>query len=136
MAGRPENLTPAAEMAGNVRSLRHGVHSERRIGPRAARQKRAFLRRSGLRLRDLDPVARGLVDLYSRSLAKTQTLDAFFEENGILDEKGRPRPPAQIYFTSINTTRLCLCRLEEHLRKTGIEPSMVASLQAEARRLP
>jgi len=86
---------------GNLNALRHGGSSVAQIRPAARAQKRRFLRQVGLKASDLDGVALALLDNWARAQAKVQLLDAHFDEHGLLDEAGEPRPAAKIYFTAL-----------------------------------
>lgn len=124
-----------AHVEARFNATRHGATSSRQIVPRAARQKRRLLRQIGLRARDIDPVARGYLDLYCRAVAKVELLDDYFDEHGLLKADGEPQPATKFYVAVGNTARLALARLEDHLRAQGAAPSMVATLQGEARRI-
>ncbi|MBA2361427.1 MAG: hypothetical protein H0V79_10950 [Actinobacteria bacterium] len=112
---------------GNRNALVHGGESVAQIRPAARAQKRRFLRQVGLKASDLDGVALALLDNWSRAQAKVALLDAYFDEHGLLDASGEPRPAAKIYFTALNCARLAAVRLREHLRDRHADP--VAALQ-------
>ena len=114
---------------------RHGARSERRLTPLARNLKRNILRQLGLRASDVDPLALGYLELYVRALAKVRLYDAWVEEHGLIDEQGNSPGFMATYFASLNSARLALARLGEQLGRTASEPSMVAVLQGEARRL-
>jgi hypothetical protein len=63
-----------------------------------------------------------------------ELLDTYAETHGFLDEEGHPPGWAAFYFAALNSTRLTLVKLAEHLRTRGKgESSMVLALQAQAR---
>jgi hypothetical protein len=117
----------------NLNAVRHGATSEARIRPVAANHRRRVLRQLRLSARDLDSVGRGYLDLYVRAVAKVELLDRFFEANGFLDEKGEPRGGVKVYFVAVNSSRLALARLEEHVRQRGLGEGLDA-LIADGRR--
>jgi hypothetical protein len=120
---------------GNQLALRHGGRSQVQIKRVARTQKRRLLRQIGLRAGDLDGVALGLLDNWARAQAKVELLDLWFAEHGLIDEQGEPRAPTKIYFVAINSARLALVRLADHLKTRGAtDPSMIVVLQAKARR--
>ena len=111
------NLRPAPPFApGNQAAVTHGANSERQIRPRAAIQKRRFLRQIGLRQSDLDPIGVGLLDNWARAQAKLDVLDAYAAEHGFIDRRGKPRGFAAVYVSLLNSARLALSRLDDHLR--------------------
>ncbi|MDQ3859029.1 MAG: hypothetical protein M3327_11385 [Actinomycetota bacterium] len=132
MAGGRENLRPRPPFEpGNQVAVTHGVHSERQIVPRAASQKRRFLRQIGLRQADLDGIGVALLDNWARAQAKVEILDRYFAEHGLLDGRGKPRAAAAIYFTALNSARLSATRLAEHLRAAEPRGPTLAEYLAE-----
>lgn len=125
MAGR-ENLQPA--QPGNKLALKHGATSDAQIRPRAANHRRRFLRQKGLRLADIDPIGRGLLDLYARTASKLDLADAYIEAHGMLKPNGEPQPVMRLYVSLANSARLALVRLEAHLRTRTGDP--VAALNS------
>jgi hypothetical protein len=118
----------------NTLSLVHGGQSEARIRSTARVQKRRFLRRIGLRASELDGVGLALLDNWARAQAKVEILDRHFEQVGLLDGDGEPRPATRIYFTALNSSRLSATRLAEHLKARGMgEASMVVVMAERAR---
>lgn len=101
---------------GNRNALRHGATSEARILPVARNHRRRVLRRLGLSARDLDPLARGYLDVYVRLTSKVELIDAYVEEHGLIRADGDPQPVMRLYVALANSARLALTRLEEHLR--------------------
>jgi hypothetical protein len=101
--------------------LKHGGSSPTEIDVKAATVRRRFLTQNALRVSDLDALGRARLDGWARPQAKAELLDRYFAEHGLLDESGIPRPAAAIYFTALNSARLALTKLEEHLR-TRVRP--------------
>lgn len=130
--GRTQPVRASAK--GRAR-LDHGARSSYRIEGVARNNKRRLLRQIGLRASDLDGIALGYLDAWARSFAKVAMMDAWVEEHGWVDVDGNPPPFASHYFTAVNSASRALSKLEDHLRQRGAEPSMVAILQGEARRL-
>jgi hypothetical protein len=116
--------------AGNAAALTHGATSERQIRPVAARHRRNVLRQLRLRAGDLDPIAKGYLDLYCRTTAKVDLLDRFYAEHGLIRSDGSPQPSVAFYTSLVNSARLALARLESHLHArdpglAGIEALIV-----------
>jgi len=101
---------------GNTNALRHGATSEAQIVPIARAQKRRLLRQIGLAAGDLDGVGRALLDNWARAQGKVELLDRYFAAHGFLDEGGDPQPATRLYFVAVNSARLAVVRLNEHLR--------------------
>ena len=101
----PRQRPPFAE--GNTAALTHGATSETRIRPVARNHRRRVLRQLGLRAGELDPLARGYLDLYSRTVAKVELLDAHFAEHGLLKADGEPQGGNEVLRRSlVNSARL------------------------------
>jgi hypothetical protein len=98
-------------------------------------QKRRLLRQVGLRAADLDGLGLALLDNWARAQAKVELMDSWAAEHGWLDEDGNEPGFVRTYFAALNSARLSLGRLEEHLKARGGEPSMVTVLQGHARRV-
>jgi len=113
--------------------VRHGVQSESRIRPVARSQKRRLLRQIGLSSSDLDGVGRALLDNWARAQAKVELCDRHFEIRGFLDAAGEPVAATKVYFVAVNSARLALVRLREHLRAQETSPLPI--LEGEGRRL-
>ena len=113
----------------------HGGRSEPRVKAVATIQKRRLLRQIGLRLGDLDAVAFGYLDLWARAQSKVELYDGWAAEHGYLTAAGESPSWVREYFAAINSARLALAKLADHLKQRGGEPSMVMLLQGEARRL-
>jgi hypothetical protein len=125
------NLRPARP--GNTLALKHGATSERQIGTEAGNQKRRLLRQIGLRANELDGIGRALLDNYARAQSKVEILDRYFAAEGLLTTKGIPRPATRIYFTAVNSARLALVRLNEHLKERRHDPTGELHRYLEAR---
>jgi hypothetical protein len=97
----------------------HGARSEQRVKRTATVQKRRLLRQIGLRASDLDGIALGYLDTWARAQAKVELMDAWSNEHGWLTEDGHPPGFVAVYFAAINSSRLALSKLEDHLRARG-----------------
>jgi hypothetical protein len=100
---------------GNVRSLKHGAHSEVTLKKHGTIQKRRILRQIGLRQADLDGLGVAYLDNWARAQSKVELLDQWFSDRGFLDSEGEPAPGVKVYFVACNSARLALARLEAHL---------------------
>lgn len=118
---------------GNEAALKHGARSDKRVSPRAATHKRRVLRQIGLRASDLDGIALGYLDGFSRAQAKIELLDAYADEHGFIDRRGKPRGFVAVYVSLLNTARLALSKLDEHLKKRD-DPRVPSLEQYLARR--
>ena len=107
---------------GNVLALKHGAHSEPAVKRVATVQKRRLLRQIGLRAGDLDGLGGAYLDAWARAQSKVELLDAWFSAHGFLTSEGAPTPGVVVYFTAVNSARLSLARLEDHLRKEQRSP--------------
>lgn len=107
-------------------ATRHGGQSETQIRSVARAHKRRFLRQTGLRIGDLDGVALALIDNWSRAQGKVTILDDFYSENGLVSE-GEVDPSLRVYFTGINSARMALGKLAEHL--TSLDASRGETLE-------
>jgi len=105
----------AERMAGNTLAVKHGATAERQYQPVARVHRRRVLRQLGLRAGDLDPIGKGYLDLYVRSMAKVELADRWLSEHGLLRADGEPQPVLRVYSTWTNSARLALARLEAHL---------------------
>lgn len=97
----------------------HGARSEPTVKRVATVQKRRLLRQIGLRMSDLDGIALGYLDAWARAQSKVELMDAWSAEHGWLDIEGKPPGFVAVYFAAINSGRLALGKLEEHLRARG-----------------
>jgi hypothetical protein len=116
---------------GHAESTKHGARSEAQIRPVARAQRRRFLRQMGLRASDLEGLGLALLDNWARAQAKVVLLDAYFDRAGFLDEEGEPVPATRIYFTALNTARLALVRLDDHLKARDPGGQSLADVIAE-----
>jgi hypothetical protein len=107
---------------GNQNAVTHGASAESRIRPAARSQKRRLLRQIGLAASDLDGIGRALLDNWARAQAKVELCDRYFAERGFLDEGGEPVPATKVYFVAVNSARLALVRLQEHLKARHTSP--------------
>lgn len=129
----PQNARPGNARPGNVNAVKSGERSETRIRPVARTQKRRLLRQIGLAASDLDGIGRAYLDNWARAQAKVELMDRFFLANGFLDHAGEPVPATKVYFTAVNSARLALQRLRDHLTAKDISP--LPALEGEGRRL-
>ena len=67
---------------------------------------------------DVDPVGRALLDLYGRAVGKAILLDRYFDEHGIVDEKGQPQPGLRLLLLRPEHRRPDARRLDGHLKQT------------------
>jgi hypothetical protein len=111
---------------GNEAALVHGATSERHIRPLARNQKRRVLRQMGLRVSDLNPVGRALLEHYVRLTAKVVLIDRYLDEVGVVDEHGQPQPSLKVYVQLHRAALNALGRLEAHMDIR--EPSLEAQL--------
>jgi hypothetical protein len=118
---------------GNTAALVHGATSERTVAPLARNYRRRMLRRLRLSPGDLDSVGKGYLDLYCRTAAKLDLLDAYFAEHGLLKEDGDPQPATRLYVQLVTATRTSLVRLEDHLRSRDPRAAGIESLILEGR---
>ena len=103
----------------------HGARSEVHVKRVATVQKRRLLRQIGLRMHDLDAVALGYLDLWARAQSKVELYDSWASEHGYLNASGESPPWVKEYFSAINSTRLALAKLADHLKAR--EPSRLAA---------
>ncbi len=74
------------------------------------------MRQLGMKIGDLDGVANGLLDNWSRAQAKVTIMDEYFAARGFIREDGEPEPATKIYFVALNSARLALTRFGEHMK--------------------
>ena len=107
---------------GNEAAVRHGATSERQIARRAVVEKRRLLRQIGLRQGDLESVGRALLVNWSRAAAALHLMDDYAQREGWLDADGNPRGFARLYVSVLNSERLALKALGDHLRARADDP--------------
>ncbi len=95
----------------------HGATNSVQIARRATVEKRRLLRQIGLRQSDLTSVGRALLLNWARAAAALSVLDAHAAEHGWLKSDGEPRGFARLYVSMLNSERLALRSLEEHIRQ-------------------
>jgi hypothetical protein len=107
-------------MAGHVgnsnATVRHGANSPRIVRKVATVQKRRLLRQVGLRQDDFDGIGLALLDNWARAQSKVELYDAWAAEHGYLTAAGESPPWVREYFAALNTSRLALRALQEHLK--------------------
>lgn len=137
MSGRLDSarpLTPAELVQRQAAAIRHGGHGDLTVRRVATVQKRRLLRQIGLQANQLDGIGQAYLDSWARAQAKVELMDTWAAEHGWLDAKGSPPPFVAVYFTAINSARLALARLADHMRARGYRPSVVRGLQDTTRR--
>ena len=110
----------------------HGARSEPTVRRVATVQKRRLLRQIGLRAADLNGIGQGYLDSWARAQAKVELMDAWSDEHGWLTDDGKPPGFVAVYFAAINSARLALGKLDEHLmaqhkRRTPLDLSQYRS---------
>jgi hypothetical protein len=73
-----------------------------------------------------------LLDNWARAQAKVDLLDRHFAERGFLDQAGEPVSATRLYFTALNSARLALVRLNEHMRERTRTPGAALAEYLEA----
>jgi hypothetical protein len=73
----------------------------------------------GMRIGDLDGISLAFVDGWARSHAVVTILTEHYTQNGLFRPDGEVDPSVRTFFTGINSSRLQLQRLAEHLAKIG-----------------
>ena len=77
------------------------------------------MRQTGLKIGDLDGIALAFVDGWARSHAVVTILTEHYTQHGLFRADGDVDPSLRTFFTGINSCRLQLQRLAEHLAKVG-----------------
>ena len=113
---RPYPITEAVVRQRTEAATRHGAKSEVQIRAVARSHKRRLMRQMNLRIGDLDGIAAGYLDGWARAWAKVTLLDEHFAQNGLIAPGGTDAT-LRVYFTAVNTSRLQLQRLSEHLAR-------------------
>ena len=72
-----------------------------------------------MRIGDLDGISLALVDGWARAHAVVTILTEHYTQNGLFRPDGEVDPSLRTFFTGINSSRLQLQRLAEHLAKVG-----------------
>jgi len=132
--GRPV----AGAEAANDRALKHGGQSAR-LTEATAQEITVTLTASlteAVAADSLDPITVELVRLYAAARAPVENFNRWAAENGYLTPGGKPHPFLKVYFTAINSARLALRDLRDHLRDSGEQraASVVVQMQARERR--
>src|SRR5205085_9994201 len=105
--------------------------SEPQVRRMATVQKRRMLRQIGLRMHDLDAVALGYLDLWARAQSKVELYDGWAAEHGYLTAAGESPPWVKEYFAAINSARLALGKLADHLKAREGSTRLQAWLEGE-----
>jgi hypothetical protein len=115
-------------------ALKHGGNSEVQVRRVATVQKRRLLRQIGLRMHDLDAIALGYLDLWARAMSKVELYDGWASEHGYLNAAGESPPWVREYFAAINSARLALGKLADHLKarqSSGLQAWLEGELAEE-----
>ncbi len=118
---------------GNRNAITHGASSEARIRPVARTQKRRLLRQIGLSASDLDGIGRALLDNWASARRRSSCSTGTSPSTGSSTRAGEPVPATKLYFVAVNSARLALSRLHEHLIAKDTSP--LPALEGEGRRL-
>lgn len=116
---RPAELAlaePVQRPPGKARPVKHGARSEPVVRRVATVQKRRLLRQAGLRASDMDGIGLALLDGWARAQSKVELMDSWTAEHGWLDDAGNPPGFTPVYFAALNSARLALGKLAEHLK--------------------
>jgi hypothetical protein len=114
-------MTPARLEQRSKAARKHGAQSGQ-IVRRATVEKRRLLRQIGLRQQDLESLGRALLQNWARAAAALALMDGYAEREGWLDEHGHPRGFARLYVSLLNSERLALRALGDHLRAAEGDP--------------
>jgi hypothetical protein len=127
---------PRGAKVGNSNAAKHGAQATKsdQIATRAANQKRRLLRQIGTRESALSPTARGYLALLARLLAKLDSVDAYLDEHGLIREGGEPQPVLKLYVSLVNSARLTMQRLEDHLADLDGGGDALAAIVEEGRK--
>lgn len=104
--------------AGHTLTLRHGAFSPRTIDPLAAELIEGTIAEGGYLA---EPDYRPAVEAWARAEARCILIDAWLQERGLLDAKGRPHPAAEY---ALRLERLAA----EHRSRLGLDPRSRAAL--------
>lgn len=104
--------------AGHTLTLRHGAFSPRSVEPLAAELIEGTIAEGGYLA---EPDYRPAVEAWARAEARCILLDAWLQEHGLLDAKGRPHPAAEY---AGRLERLAA----EHRSRLGLDPRSRAAL--------
>jgi hypothetical protein len=130
-------LTPAQLAQRQAAPATHGANSDARIRPVARAQKRRLLRQIGLSASQLDGIALAYLDAWARGAAKVELIDRWIAEHGLIDDEGNVPGCMAMYVSLLNSCRLSAGKFADHLKARDVgDPSMVAILQGNGRRLP
>lgn len=127
---------PKGAAPGNENALKHGAQATKsaQIATQASVHKRRLLRQIGTRESALSPSARGYLALLARLLAKVDAVDRYLDDVGLIRDDGEPEPVLRLYVSLVNSARLTMQRLEEHLGDADLGGDPLAALAEEGRR--
>ena len=86
------------------------------------------MRQTDLKIGDLDGISLAFVDGWARAHAVVTILTEHYTEHGLFRADGEVDPSLRTFFTGINSCRLQLQRLAEHLAKVGQRGETLAGL--------
>ena len=112
----------------------HGARSPIEVRRAAQVVQRRLLRQAGLKVADLDGLGLAYLEAWARAQAKVELLDRWADEHGFLDKDGNLPPWHTFYLAALNSARLSLAKLEDHLREVA-GPDPLAALEATGRRI-
>ena len=113
---------------------KHGAHSKAVVRREAAVVQRRLLRQAGLRVADLDGLGLAYLHSWAAAQAKVELLDRWADEHGFIDDEGNLPGWTTFYLAALNSARLSLAKLEDHLRDVA-GPDPLAALEATGRRI-
>ena len=79
-----------------------------------------------MKIGDPDGISLAFVDGWARSHAVVTILTEHYTQNGLFRADGEVDPSLRTFFTGINSSRLQLQRLAEHLEKVGVQGETLA----------
>jgi len=114
----------------------HGRPTEVVVRRVATVQKRRLLRQIGLRANEIDGIGQAYLDGWARAQAKVEIMDSWAAGRGWLDEQGRPPGFHDHYFAALNSARLSMNALSQHLkaRKPGVVIDLTGYAPERSRR--
>jgi hypothetical protein len=124
-------LSPAELRQRSEAATTHGARAPGEIRRVARVQKRRLLRQAGLRAADLDGLGMAFLDNWSRAQAKVELYDRWAAEHGWIDDEGNEPGFVRTYFAALNSARLALGKLGEHLGKSATFDDGLRRLIAE-----
>jgi hypothetical protein len=118
-------VTKSVKRQRSEASRTHGAKSQVVLRQRSGYVKQSLLQASGMRLSDLDPYGKRIIDLYARCESKVKQYDAWLAEFGLINEKGETPTLMREYYSCVRTCARLLSQFEKHverLQKAGPSP--------------